>query len=270
MVAVTLIVYADFDSAKSYLASLRTDALVAAGVAVEWRAVQRRPERPVTGEQITPDVQDELTRVFAELDTLLLPGETFPRIVPTSAPNTEAAVSAYAESFGTSVAEDVRRLMFDLYWTHGADIGNPNVLRTPLAGPMLRANAGSDSMRHVGYAVSVSRGPITTDAYRRINAWRDEWQRLGCPETPVVLVDGATSVGIDAVRRLGKEIVYRGADIHPVATDSRRYPAVDGTPPPAWVSQIGGRWRHLYRPGGTAGQNVRTIHGSATDRPSAQ
>jgi len=81
---------------------------------------------------------------------------------------------------------------------------------------MLRANAGSDSMRQVGYAVSVSRGPITTDAYRRINAWRDEWRHLDSPSLPVVLVDGATLVGVDAVRRLGKEIVYRGVDVSPL------------------------------------------------------
>jgi 2-hydroxychromene-2-carboxylate isomerase len=252
MVAMTLIVYADFDSPEGYLASRRAGALVAAGVAVDWRAVQRRPAWPVTGTRIAAEEQEALARRFEELDALLLPGEPLPRVAATLAPNTEAAVSAYAEAYETVVADDVRRLLFDLYWTEGADIGNPNVLRTPLAGPMLRANAGPDSMRQAGYAVSVSRGPITTNAYRRINAWRDEWEQLGSPTLPVVLVDGATLVGADAVRRLGKEIVYRGADVNPDLENPRRYPAVEGRPSPAWVSQIGGRWRHLYKLPATA------------------
>jgi len=247
MVLMTLIVYADFDSPEGCLASGRASALAAAGVAVDWRAVQRRPDRTVTGVRLTAGERDVLERRFAELEALLLPGEKLPRSTPTFAPNTEAAVSAMAEAYGTAVADDVRRLLFDLYWTRGADIGDPNVLRTPVAGPMLRANAGSDSMRQHGYAVSVSRGPITTGAWRRITDWRDEWRQLGSPSLPVVLFDGATLVGNDAVRRLGKEIVYRGADANPDLADPRRYPAVDGKPALTWVSQVGGRWRHLYK-----------------------
>lgn len=188
-----------------------------------------------------------LSRRFEELDRLLLFGETLSRIIPAFAPNTEAPVSAVSEAYGTGVADDVRRVLFALYWRQGADIGDPNVLRTPLAGPMMRAQAGSDSMRQAGYAVSVGRGPITTAAYRRINDWRDEWKQLDSPSLPVVLVDGATLVGIDAVRRLGKEIVYRGVDVNPDLQDPQRYPAVEAMPSPAWVSQIGGRWRHLYK-----------------------
>jgi hypothetical protein len=201
----------------------------------------------VTGARLTPGEQEALARRFDELDALLLPGETLPRIPPTSAPNTEAAVSALAEAYGTPVADDVRRLLFDLYWTQGADIGNPNVLRTSLAGPILRANAGSDSMRQAGYMVSVSRGPITTEAHRCINDWRDEWQRLDTLAPPIVLVDGATLVGIDAVRRLGKEILYCGVPVDPDVEEPRRYPAVAGKPTLAWVSRTGGRWRHLYK-----------------------
>jgi len=252
MVLVTLVVYADFDSPEGYLASRRAGALVVAGAPVDWRAIQIRPAWPVIGARMTAGEREALARRFEELDALLLPGESLPRIPPAFAPNTEAAVSAFAEAYGTVVADDVRRLLFDLYWAQGADIGDPNVLRTPLCGPMLRANAGSDSMRQVGYAVSVSRGPITTDAYRRINAWRDEWRHLDSPSLPVVLGDGATLVGVDAVRRLGKEIVYRGVDVSPDLGDPRRYPAVEGKPSLAWVSQVGGRWRHVYKLAGAS------------------
>lgn len=251
MVLMTLVVYADFDSPVGYLAARRATALVAAGGSVDWRAVQRRPERPAVGARITPEQQEALRCRFAELDALLLPGETLPRAVPTSAPNTEAAVVAYAEAYGTAVADEVRRLLFDLLWRDGADIGSPNVLRTPLAGPMLRANSGPDSARQTGYAVSISRGPITTNAYRRMADWRAEWQQHGSPALPVVLVDGATLLGVDAVRRLGKEIVYGGVEVNPELADPRRYPAVEGRPSAAWVSQIGGRWRHLYKVAGS-------------------
>ena len=49
----------------------------------------------------------------------------------------------------------------------------------------------------------VDRGPVTTAAYRRIRAWRTEWQELGSPALPVLLVEGATLHGADALRRLG-------------------------------------------------------------------
>jgi hypothetical protein len=247
---VTLTIYADFDSVDCYLAARRAAVLWAAGVAVDWRAVQRRPERPVTGSPLAAGESAALVARFTELDALLLPGETLPQEAPTFAPNTEAAVSAYAEAYGSAAADDVLRLLFDLYWVRRADIGNPNVLRTPLAGPMLRANTGIDSMNQTGYAVSVSRGPIGSEAHRRISAWRDEWHQLHADALPVVLVDGATVAGTDALRRLGKEILYRDADLHPRLTDPQRYPAVGGRPSPAWVSEIGGRWRHVYQHAG--------------------
>jgi hypothetical protein len=46
---VDLVVYADFTNPQSRLASRRVDALRAAGVAVDWRAVESQPRVPVTG-----------------------------------------------------------------------------------------------------------------------------------------------------------------------------------------------------------------------------
>lgn len=243
----TLIVYGDFSCADCYLASRRADALAAAGVPINWRAVEHAPQLPIAGTRLSAAGQQAVTERFAVLGNLLLPGETLPWTAPASVPKTEAAVSAYAEGYGAGVADDVRRLLFELYWLHGADIGSPSVLRTPLAGPILRSRSSAEPLRESGYAVSVDRGPITTDAYRRILSWRSEWRELGSPVLPIVLTGGATLSGVDALRRLGKEIGYVDAQVDPELDDPRRYPPVRDRPSASWVSQIGGRWRNAYR-----------------------
>lgn len=248
----TLIMYADFHSPECFLAGRRADVLAAARVPVDFRAVEQQPELPVPGRRLSPADQDALKTRFEELTGLLLPDESLPWTMPPITPKTEAAVSAYAEIYGSPVESDVRRLLFELYWREGADIGNPNVLRSPLAGAVLRAGAHADPLRQFGYAVSVNGAPITIDACQRIRSWRAEWQDLGAPALPVLLVGGATLGGIDALRRLGKEIDYAGVEITPRLPDPRRYPHVQVRPPAAWVAQIGGRWRTVYRPGGVA------------------
>ncbi|MFC6703756.1 DsbA family protein [Flexivirga alba] len=241
-----LVIYADFSGPECYLASRRADA-IAAAAAVDWRAVEQYPRRPVSGVPVSES--EQLPARLAALEQLLLPREQLPWRLPTVVPKTQAAVSAYAEAHGTRVDAEVRRLLFDLYWRDGADIGSPTVLRTPLTGPMLRSGADADPLRQFGYAVGPHREPITTGAHRRIQAWRGQWQQLGGAELPVVLVDGATLTGLDAVRRLGKEIARLGVDVAPVLADPLRYPALDGNPPLSWVSQIGGEWLHRYRIG---------------------
>jgi 2-hydroxychromene-2-carboxylate isomerase len=244
---VNLVVYADFSSPDCYLASRRVDALAACGVAIDWRAVEGSPLTQVSGHRLPAAEQEAITERFRVLDGLLLPGETLPWSMPTAVPKTEAAVSAYAEADLGGVGDDVRRLLFELYWLRGSDIGNPVVLRSPLTGPILRARSDAAPLREAGYAVSVDRGPITAAAYRRIGSWRAEWQSLGSPRLPVLLVGGATLGGLDALRRLGKEITYVGAALEPELDDPRRYPQVAVRPSAAWVSQIGGPWRNVYR-----------------------
>lgn len=248
----SLILYADFSCPDCYLAAHRADSLCAAGVHVDFRAVEHRPELSVRGHRPTAAEQDALSSRFTDLSALLLRDEDLAWAMPPVIPKTEAAVSAYSEVYGSPVEAEVRRLLFDLCWREGADIGDPNVLRNPLAGPVLRSGSDADPLREAGYAVSVNRSPITTAACGRIRAWREEWQRLGSPTLPMLLVDGATLHGSDAVRRLGKEIIYAGADVNPDLPDPRRYPHVEVRPSLSWVSQIGGRWRNVYRPGGVA------------------
>ena len=159
-----LVVYADFTSPECYLANRRVDALGAAGVVVEWRAVEGAPLLPVAGRRLAAEEQSAFAERFRALDRLLLPEETLPWSMPTIVPKTQAAVSAYAEADAGGVGDDVRRLLFELYWLSGREIGSPTVLRTPLTGPMLRARSQAAPLRESGYAVNVDRGPITTAA----------------------------------------------------------------------------------------------------------
>jgi len=71
-----------------------------------------------------------------------------------------------------------------------------------------------------------------------------QWGELGGPELPVLLVGGATLHGLDAVRRLGKEIAYVQAALEPSTP-----PPVSGAavrPGPAWTSRVGDPWRSDY------------------------
>jgi hypothetical protein len=244
----SLIVYADFACPHCYLASRRVDALRAAGVEVDWRAVEHHPETPIAGAHLDSVRHDTFATEFTELSGMLLPGEKLPWTMPTLIPKTEAAVSAYAEACGAGVADDVRRLLFSMYWQEGADIGNPNVLRTPLAGPILRGNSTAHPLRESGYAVSVARGPITTGAYQRIRDWRADWLQLGSQRLPALLDGAVTLIGADVVRRLGKQIDYLDAKPTPELRNPRRYPEMSVHPSAAWVSQVGQPWAYTRRP----------------------
>lgn len=239
-----MIVYGDFSCPYCYLASHRVDALRACGVEIDWRAVERRAQLPVIG--LASGAGDRLEAELAEITGLLVAGEELPWALPAIVPKTEAAVSAYAEAYGAGVADDVRRLLFSMYWVEGADIGNPNVLRNPLAGPILRGSSIADPLRQAGYAVSVARGPITTTAWRQIRAWRREWQELGTPSLPTLLDGGATLTGALAARRLAKEMAHVDAPPTPELGDPRRYSTISVHPQAEWVSATGGRWAHDY------------------------
>lgn len=249
----SLTVYADFSCPYCYLASHRVDALHTVGVEIDWRAVEHEPHMSVGGHPCGGKELDELTASFAELTGELLPGEHMPWAMPTLIPKTEAAVSAYAEAYGAGVADDVRRLLFTMYWVDGADIGNPTVLRTPLAGPILRGTSTAEPLHESGYAVSVDRGPITTGAYHRIHRWRSEWQQLGSPRLPALADGPVTLTGPEAVQRLAKEIDNVEASPEPTLRNARRYPGISVHPQAAWVSQMGQPWAYTLQPIGAGG-----------------
>lgn len=243
-----LMVYADFGSVSCYLASLRADALTAAGVPVDWRVVETDPRLPVGGRRLDQAEGEALRQELDKLEGLLLPGEQLPVSPPAFRPNTRAAVSGYAEAYAAGVGDDVRRLLFDAYWTRGADIGSAETLRRLLAGPILRGSSASLPLSEFGYAVSPSRGPITTASWRRIRDWSTQRAALGDRPLPLLMVDGWQPVsGETALRRLEKEVLKAGATVDPVLPDPDRFPAVDDPPNFPWLSEFGGRWRHAWK-----------------------
>lgn len=246
----SLILYGDFTDADCYLAARRASALARAGTEVDFRGVEAHPRTPIAGARLSAADQDLLTARFGELTALLRPGEVLPWSLPAMRPRSEAAVAAYAQAHGTRVDTDVLQVLFELYWRDGVDIGSPNDLRAPLAGAFLRSGSPVDPVRRFGYAVTVDRGPITDEAYRRIRAWRAEWRELGGAPLPVLLDGGATLHGTDALTRLAKRLDHLDTPEQPGAparTDPRRYPALGVRPSPAWTSQVGGLWSTAYR-----------------------
>ncbi len=198
-----MIVYADFINPACYLASRRSDLLVADGVPIDWRTVQQHPESPAGGRPLTVPEQDELAGQRDDLAELLVADEPALPEAPKSLPNTEAAGSAYAEAYGSRVEHEVRALLFELHWRGRTNIGVPNDIRIPLAPLMKRSGSSCDPVWRFGYAVSPSRGPVTGAAYRRIRSWDEAWHGLGRPALPVVLDNGTSMAGLDAVRHLG-------------------------------------------------------------------
>lgn len=248
-----LVIYSDFGSPGAYLASRRVDALGAAGVQADWRAVEADPRAPVGGVPLAPAEREQLASELDSVRELLLPGEELPAAPPTVRLNTAAAVAAYAEACGAGVADEVRRLLFSAYWERGADIGNPEVLRRLLAGPFLRSDSASVPLREFGMAVTSIRGPITGDAARRMRDWSTQWDLLSDRTAaaplalPILVVDGALPVaGETALRRLEKAVLHAGAEVDPVLPDPGRYPPVSDPPALTWVSATGGSWRYSY------------------------
>lgn len=250
----TLVVYGDFSCPMCYLASQRVDVLAGAGVAAEWRAVEHRPELPVTGLRYDRASSSAVQRGLGDAATLLRPGEQLPAAVPAMAAKTEAAVSAYAEACGAAVSNEIRRLLFTAYWEDGVDIGNPLVLQTLLASTFMRGAATSDPIRRFGYAVSVSRGPITSQAWRRIRSWRQEWQALGAPELPSLWDGARVKSGERALKQLAAEVAQAltsssllgGASTYAKIGSGWR-PPTTVCPPVTWVSQVGDPWLRAFR-----------------------
>jgi 2-hydroxychromene-2-carboxylate isomerase len=194
-----LSIYGDFNCPYSYLASLRADVFIAAGVDVDWRAVEHASELPVMGRRLDDEGQREVAEELDSVRQLLTPAEEFAAATPSMLPNTAAANAGYAEARGVGVGHEVRRQLFDAYWTRAVDIGSVEVLRTLLVTPIRRGSSPAFPLREAGFAVSANRGPITTTAYRRLTSWHADWVRLATWTTPTVVVDGVSHVGVDGL-----------------------------------------------------------------------
>jgi predicted DsbA family dithiol-disulfide isomerase len=221
-----VIVYGDFSCPYSYLASMRVDALLEAGQSIEWRAVEHAPDLPVTGRRLSPPDQAELDEELQAVRALAVPGEELPRSAAAFLPNTQAAISAYAEAFGADVADNVRRLLFSALWIESRDIGNPEVLRSLLAETIKRGTSATFALHEAGFAVSTNRGPITVAAYHRIRDWRQGWESTGTHTTPTLVDDNVVLPGITALTRLAALLT----DTAGASTAERQAPSHEGRP----------------------------------------
>lgn len=233
----------------SYLASRRATLLEVDGVEVRWAMVEHDRRRPGRA-----GVEAErLARTRRDLDHVtrrLLPGERLPTALAGFVPYTRPAVSGYAEGHLAGVGPRVRRLLFDAFWMHGVDLGDARVVRTLLVDAVRSGGSPSELVRDWGYAVDVTGAPVSTDAWRLLQRWRDEWSRGG-QVVPALVVDGRHRMdGVEAVEWLGAEVVRRGLDpdgaaLYRVAgpTPARRHDLVDRF----WASEHGNRWMQERR-----------------------
>lgn len=238
------VVYADFSCPLCDRAAARVAVLGAAGHVVDWRAVETHPSLPRSGRPRTEQERAAATEQLGALAEILVPDEAASPNVPVLLPKTESAVSAHAEAYHTPVEHEVRRILLDLYWREGVNIGTPDAIRDALTGPMLRSGSSCEPIRSYGYAVSIAGGPMSAEGQDRIDTWRAEWLELGLPELPALVVDGRVITGLDAVRTLGDWIVERDVPVNPELPDPRRFPEPDdGYVSKTFVSMTGGGYR---------------------------
>lgn len=250
----SFVLYGDFSCARCYLASQRIDELARVWVPVSWRAVEAEPMLAVTGRREDADALGAVERSLAALRPDLRPGETLPDHAVSLLPKTQAAVSAYAEAGAAGVADEIRRTLFTAYWVHGANIGNPELLRSLLAATFMRGHATSDPIREFGYAVAMTREPITGVAWRLIRDWRREWEELGRDELPVLTSGSRLETGQGALRWLA-ELLDRqaAAGVLPADRDHGDLvaagwrPPTTVTPPATWTSSVGDPWSRAGR-----------------------
>lgn len=243
-------VYGDFNCPWSYLAFRRAAMLAVAGVHVDWRAVEhapwapgRRDDRPVRFEEL----HGEMDRVV----DLLLPGEQLPYSLAGFVPRTRASVAAYAEACTAGVASVARKVIFESFWMHGIDIGDPKVLRILLTDELRSGSSASEAVRGWGYPVDITGGPISSDAWRLVRDWSLQWHGIRKQVVPVLQVDGEEPVfGVDAVEWLGEAITARGLELDLPPEPEKQAPSCSELPALGWVTENGGRWLRLcqHRP----------------------
>jgi hypothetical protein len=245
-----LVVYGDFSCPWSYLAFRRTRVLADHGIDVDWRAVEHDPRRPGRARRLparVTDLQQELDRVLA----MLLPGEQLPYDLAGFVPTTAAAVTAYAEGRVSGVGPRLASVIFESFWMHGIDIGDPAVLRTVLVDQLRGSASPAEAVREWGYPCDVTGGPISTAAWRLAVGWSAEWHAAERGVVPMVArSDGATIHGVEAVRWLG-EVVASLTDAptpaplvalpRPTEADRREVPDL------GWVTAVGMPWHERFR-----------------------
>jgi 2-hydroxychromene-2-carboxylate isomerase len=227
-----LIIYGDFNCPYSYLASQRADRLARAGtVLAEWRAVEHDRWLAVTGTRSEAD-RAVWESELAEVAALALPVEHAPQAPPPVVSNTDAAVAAYAEAVSDGIADELRRRLFGAIWAEGRHISSayevrrlvtslmwpPEDIRDRLASPDIPSLLDRDPdlariVRRSGGTIAPDGGPLTTNGWRRIRRWRDDWLALPGQIIPAVIgPDGILRSGADGLRYLGGLAGHAGAE----------------------------------------------------------
>jgi len=247
----TVIIYGDFNSPCSYLASQRADLLRKAGIGVDWRAVEHDRRLPAAG--LPPGGgQASRGRELAEAASLALPGERAPAWPPARVSNTEAAVAAYAEAVSDGVADELRGSLFRAIWAQGLNVSSPPEVRRlvtdlmwpqedlapRLASPELPSLLLRDAdmtriVRRSGGTIAMNGVPLTTTGWRRIRQWRREWLALPSQAIPAVIgPDRIMRPGVDGLRYLAELAGAAGLPTSPPALagtalgeDARQAPA---------------------------------------------
>jgi hypothetical protein len=201
------VLYGSFTCPWSYLASQRTDLIGDPALRPSWRMVDPAAP-PGTRLAAAGRRRDDAGAARAAQDleavrTLLLPGEHLPAQPPSVVAHAGPAAVGYAEAVGAGVGDEVRRLLFDAYWEHGADIGLPDVLRRVLAAALRGGCSATRSIRAHGYAVTLTGGPVTSDAHRRLTAWQQAWSRHGA-EVPALTSATDTTGGTAVLAALAQ------------------------------------------------------------------
>lgn len=209
-------VYGDFNCPWSYLAWRRSELLASDGVEVDWRAVEHDPWHHLQPVDLTDRYQaarEEMVKVYGHL----LERETLPHVFAGHVPFTGAATAAYAEAVVAGVESEACKILFEAFWEHGADLNDGRVVRGLLADTVRGRPSPSELVNLWGYTVDVTGGSITSDGWRLVRAWRGEWQQLGPPVVPTLVLDsGERLQGEEAVDRLGSELSSRGLDVSDV------------------------------------------------------
>lgn len=203
-------VYADFNEPLSYLASQRADRVSeATGTAVRWCAVEHDRGLPASGRRLEEVAEHVLVQ---EAAALALPGEHVPDHWPL-APNTRAAVAAYAESLTDGCEASLRRALFDALARNGKNFSAADDVRRVVVRVMIPALADLERIRHgrrwaplgvpdpmtvvrqLGGTTTRLGGPLTSAGQRRIDQWRAEWSAHGAPALPLVVTPFGERIG---------------------------------------------------------------------------
>jgi hypothetical protein len=170
-----LTIYGDFNCPFSALASARADVLLAAGYAIDWRAIQHDKAIPAVGEVVEGAVEAALAAEVATIRELSEQDVRLHLIVPPVRSNTAAPSAAFA---GGHDADRLRRQLFAAVWAEGRNIGDPAEL---------------DRLHAVGRDDAIAR------------RWQEEFEALPRPITPTLLLpDGYISPGLGALARLAE------------------------------------------------------------------